>query len=269
MKKIISPVLFFIVVTLTNCGNPSAPVTENAQDKVILAIFAHPDDEATVSPVLAKYAALGSPVYVAVATDGRYGVTEHAGISAGDSLATARAAEMKCAAEKLGIREPILFGLHDQLRMQQGYVGVHGQLDTMRAQVKKLFEELKPDVVLTWNASGWTGHHDHRLVSAVVTEVFQSQKWSKPSQLYYAAIPAGNLPEGSPMALATVDLSYLTLQIPVSDADYAKAKESWLCHKSQYTPEMIDQMHQMTTGAMKGTAYFHPFIPEAPKTTLF
>jgi LmbE family N-acetylglucosaminyl deacetylase len=153
--------------------------------------------------------------------------------------------------------------------MQQGYVGIHGQLDTLRAQVKKLFKELKPDVVFTWNASGWTGHHDHRLVSTVVTEVFQSQKWNKPSQLYYAAIPTGNLPEGSPMSLATVDESYLTLQIPVSDEDYAKAKQSWLCHKSQYTPGMIDQMHQMTTSALKGKAYFHPFTPEAPKTTLF
>jgi LmbE family N-acetylglucosaminyl deacetylase len=254
---------------ITGCDKAAMEKPEDPQGKVILAVFAHPDDEATVSPVLAKYAALGANVYVAIATDGRYGVTEHARIPGGDSLATAREAEMKCAAEKLGIKEPILFGLHDQLRMQEGYRGVHGQLDTMRYQIKKLFEELKPDVVLTWNASGWTGHHDHRLVSAVVTEVFQSQKWTKPSQLYYAAIPTGNLPAGSPMSLATVDLSYLTLQISISDADYAKAKESWLCHKSQYTPKMIDQMHAMTTGALKGVAYFHPLLHEAPKKTLF
>ena len=262
--------LVCMTLGLLQCGKPTASNNaENPQGKVILAIFAHPDDEATISPVLAKYAGLGATVYVAVATDGRYGVTEHAKIPAGDSLAAVRAQEMKCAAEKLGIQEPIMFGLHDQLRMQEGYAGVHGQLDTMRTRVKKLFEDLKPDVVLTWNASGWTGHHDHRLGSAVVTEVFQSQKWAKPAQLYYAAIPTGNLPADSPMQLATVDLSYLTTQIPISEADYAKAKESWLCHKSQYTPEMIEAMHAMTVGASKGVTYFHSVIPETPKKTLF
>lgn len=271
MKKLCLKVLTLLsFLALIQCSSPSPTIqSEDPKGKVILAVFAHPDDEATISPVLAKYAGLGSDIYIAIATDGRYGVTEHAKIPSGDLLASARALEMKCAAEKLGIHEPILFGLHDQLRMQEGYIGLHGQLDTMRSQVKKLFEELKPDVVLTWNASGWTGHHDHRLVSAVVTEVFQSQRWAKPSQLYYAAIPTGNLPAGTSMALATVDLSYLTLQIPVSDSDYAKAKESWLCHRSQYTPEMVEQMHALTTGALKGIAYFHPLIPESPKSILF
>jgi LmbE family N-acetylglucosaminyl deacetylase len=269
MKKHLN-ILFLagLCVFFIACNNPKT-VTENPAEKVILAIFAHPDDEATVSPVLAKYAALGSKVYVAIASDGRYGVTEHAKIPGGDSLASVRTLEMKCAAEKLGIQEPILFGLHDQLKMQQGYAGVHGQLDTLRTRVQNLFEELKPDVVLTWNASGWTGHHDHRLVSAVVTEVFQSKLWAKPSQLMYAAIPTGNLPAESPMQLATVDKSYLTVQISISDADYAKAKESWLCHKSQYTPEMVEQMHALTTSASKGIIYFHPLIPQQPKTTIF
>jgi LmbE family N-acetylglucosaminyl deacetylase len=254
---------------LFQCASPNQTPSENAKGKVILAVFAHPDDEATVSPVLAKYAALGADVYVAVATDGRYGVTQHAGIPAGDSLAAVRYTEMVCAAEKLGIKPPILFGLHDQLKMQQGYEGIHGQLDTLRMHVRQLFVDLKPDVVLTWNASGWTGHHDHRLVSAVVTEVFQHEVWTKPSQLYYAAIPTGNMPAESPMQLATVDLSYLTVKISVSDVDYAKAKESWLCHKSQYTPDIIEQLHALTTGASNGTVYFHALKAETSKTTLF
>jgi hypothetical protein len=53
--------------------------------KVILAIFAHPDDEEWVAPVLAKYAEEGVSVYLVVATDGRFGVTPHAKIPAGDS----------------------------------------------------------------------------------------------------------------------------------------------------------------------------------------
>ena len=84
---------------------------------MLLAIFAHPDDEATVSPVLAKYASEGVQVYLATATDGRLGVTAHAGIAAGDALVEARTKELQCAAEKLGIHPPIQFGLHDQMKM--------------------------------------------------------------------------------------------------------------------------------------------------------
>src|SRR3978361_1467508 len=85
------------------------------QGKVILAVFAHGDDEKVVAPVLAKYAAAGADVYIAVATDGRYGVVDHAHIPAGDSLAYVRAGEIKCAAEQLGIHPPIFMGFQDGL----------------------------------------------------------------------------------------------------------------------------------------------------------
>ena len=128
---------------------------------------------------------------------------------------------------------------------------------------------MHPDVVLTWGASGWTGHHDHRLVGSVVTEVFESQKWEKPSQLYYAAIPTGSLPSAG-IPLATVDLVYLNVRVSVSEDDYEKARTSWLCHKSQYTPETIEQMHRAIKGALKGRAYFQSLIPvEKEKNSLF
>lgn len=238
--------------------------------KTLLAIFSHPDDEATVSPVLAKYAAEGVTVYLAIATDGRYGVTDHAKIPAGDSLAMIRNEEAKCAAEKLGIQPPILFGLHDQLKMGEGMGPLNDQLNTMRSKIGELFTSLKPDVVVTWGASGWTGHHDHRLVSTVVTEVFQTQKWDKPVQLYYSAIPSGNIPPKSPMQLATVDSSFLSVKIAISEADYEKALASWHCHKSQYTPETIEGMHQLLKASLKGTAYFMPVaVSSVEKNSLF
>ena len=132
---------------------------------MLLAVFAHPDDESTVSAVLAKYAAAGVRVYLATATDGRLGVAAHAGTTAGDSLAATRAQELKCTTEKLGINPPIMFGLHDQLKMGEGLRPHMEQLAEMRDRVTKLFEELQPDAVITWGPSGWTGHPDHRLVS--------------------------------------------------------------------------------------------------------
>jgi LmbE family N-acetylglucosaminyl deacetylase len=115
-------------------------------------------------------------------------------------------------------------------------------------------------LLATWGASGWTGHHDHRLVNSVVTEVFQSQAWGKPTKLYYGAVPTGNLPANSPMKLATVDQNFLTVKISLSEADFEKSKSSWLCHKSQYTPETIEAMHQMIKASFKGVAYFQPMV---------
>lgn len=224
--------------------------------KVLMAIFAHPDDEGTVSPVLAKYAAEGVNVYLVVATDGRLG-TAVTKIPAGDSLAAARKLETICAAEKLGIKPPIMLGLHDQLKMTDGYDAFHAQMDTLRKQITRLFDQLKPDVVLTWNASGWTGHHDHRLVGAAVTEVYESKRWSKPTQLYYAAIPTQNVPSGA-AGFATVDKSFLTVTVTVSDADYAKAKAAGACHQSQFTPAMWDGMHGALRMAMQNTWHFRP-----------
>lgn len=257
-------ILLLVLGTMSfQCTKPE--VASTPSPRTLLAIFAHPDDEATVSPVLAKYAAEGVTVYLAIATDGRYGITDHAKIPAGDSLAVVRAEEAKCAAEKLGLQPPILFGLHDQLKMGEGFGPLHEQLNIMRDKVKELFTTLQPDVVITWDASGWTGHHDHRLVHAIVTDVFQSQPWKKPAQLYYSAIPAGNLPADSPMQLATTDSSYLPVRIAISDTDYEKARESWHCHQSQYTPETIEGMHQLIKGSLKGTAYFMPVVISSEK----
>jgi LmbE family N-acetylglucosaminyl deacetylase len=248
-------------VLLTSCSVAVRDQSSQRNEPVLLAVFAHPDDEASVSSVLAKYAAAGVRVYLATATDGRLGVNPHAGIPAGDSLAAVRARELQCASEKLGIEPPIAFGLEDQLRMGEGLPRHSEQLNELRERVKKLFAELQPDAVITWGPSGWTGHPDHRLVSAVVTEVFQSRQWGRPAQLYYPAMPTGSVPAANPFPLATVDPQFLPVKIAVSRHDYDKAKQSWLCHRSQYTPEQIEQLHQLRMQAQAGKVQFQPLLP--------
>jgi LmbE family N-acetylglucosaminyl deacetylase len=252
-------VAFFCVALLIPCTSPAAK--QDARAPVLLAVFAHPDDESTVSAVLAKYAAAGVRVYLATATDGRLGVAAHAGTTAGDSLAATRAEELKCTTEKLGINPPIMFGLYDQLKMGEGLQPHMAQLAEMRDRVTKLFEELQPDAVITWGPSGWTGHPDHRLVSDIVTEVFQSRTWSKPAQLYYPAIPTGKVPANNPIPLATVDERFLTVKVKVTPADYEKSKAGWLCHRTQYTPEQIEQLYQSLVAAQGGVAHFQPQLP--------
>jgi LmbE family N-acetylglucosaminyl deacetylase len=262
----ISILLLFSGLVFTSCSEKTPETT--ATKKVILAVFAHPDDETTVTPVLAKYAEEGHDVYLAIATDGRYGVTVHAGIPAGDSLATARAEELKCATAALGIKEPIMFGLHDQLKMQGGFGPLHDQLNELREQTKKLFEELKPDVVITWSASGWSGHHDHRLVGSVVTEVFESKKWDKPYQLYYPGIPTGILPEQGSM-FATMDSVYLNVKVESKPVHYESALKSLYCHRSQYTRQQMDEMRGLIGNALGNITWFRSHHEPAPKEGLF
>ena len=48
------------------------------QPGILLAVFAHPDDETFAGPVLARYAREGVKVYLAVATKGEKGADERA-----------------------------------------------------------------------------------------------------------------------------------------------------------------------------------------------
>jgi LmbE family N-acetylglucosaminyl deacetylase len=255
----------FALAFLTQCQSP-APRGASGRTPVLLAVFAHPDDEASVAPVLAKYANEGVRVHLAVATDGRLGVSPHAGIAAGDELAAARTQEMQCAAAKLGLQAPILFGLHDQLRMGEGLPAHGEQLTALRSRVEQLFVELKPDAVITWPASGWTGHPDHRLVNSIVTEVFTSRHWDRPAELYYAGVPAGRLPASHPTAAASIDPRFLTVEVPVTAQDYDKARQAWLCHQSQYTPEQIEQLHQSLVSGQQGFAHFMPLTAATGKS---
>ena len=269
MQRVSRLVLAALAVSLlTQCTGRTPAPPPSSRSPVLLAIFAHPDDEASVGPVLAKYAAAGVQVHLAVATDGRLGVTGHAQIAAGDNLAATRGSELQCAAEQLGLQPPVSFGLEDQLRMADGLAAHSGQINELRDQVRKLFAQLQPDAVITWPASGWTGHPDHRLVNSVVTEVFQSQRWERPARLYYPVVPVGRLPPEHPLAAAAMDSAFINAEIAVSPADYAKAKQAWLCHRSQYTPAMIEQLHQSMLGTQRGVAHFQALPPGTKASSL-
>ena len=83
--------------------------------KKILAVFAHPDDEQSIAPLLVKSVEEGIEVTLVIATDGRLGVNEYTDYEAGDGLAAIRKEEMLCAAQKLGVKL-IHLNYHDQLK---------------------------------------------------------------------------------------------------------------------------------------------------------
>lgn len=252
-----------LAAALGFAGGP-APAAEKT--RTLLAVFAHPDDEQVVSPLLARYAREGVEVHLAIATDGRKGVREHAGIPAGDALASARAGEARCACEKLRIRPPVLMGLED------GALHAEPNKAAVLERLARLLAELKPGAVVTWGPDGVTGHTDHRMVSALVTEVIQRGGADVPRRLYYAGLSSERLPAlralgpqgggGVPQTFATVDPRYLPVRVSYREEDARAAADALACHKSQYTPEEMLTMGRMTRLLEDGAVRLRPFFPE-------
>src|SRR5688572_22628011 len=89
-------VFALLMMLLITC---SKPVT---MQKKILIVYAHPDDETAIGPVVAKLAKQHKIILVTL-TNGGMGYREHAGIPKGDSLAAIRKKELECSCQKLGI----------------------------------------------------------------------------------------------------------------------------------------------------------------------
>jgi LmbE family N-acetylglucosaminyl deacetylase len=235
----------------------SSGFKQSQSSKVLLAVFAHPDDELLAGATLAHYAQKGVKVYIAIATDGALGTTDFSNIPAGKKLAAARQQEMLCSAKALGTEAPIFLALPDQLGAETGEV--QKQLGLLRFKVDSLFKLLKPDVVITFGAEGWTGHPDHRLVGDIVTEVFASRSWPGKPAMYYPALPAGVINKKSWAFYLTVDSAYLTVRVKLDSSDYTRLRTAYQSHQSQYRESVRRKLPLFIESIQKGEAMFRPF----------
>ncbi len=168
----------------------------------LMAVLAHPDDESLgFGGTLARYAADGVDVFVLTATRGERGGYQghwrddprHPGPSA---LASIREAELRAAADALGVREVSILDYGD------------GQLDSADAQqaiaeIAGHLRRIRPDVVITFGPDGAYGHPDHIAISQFTTAAIVAAAESsiededemrvvaahRVSKLYYLAWP--------------------------------------------------------------------------------
>ncbi|MFQ3340389.1 MAG: LmbE family N-acetylglucosaminyl deacetylase [Flavobacteriaceae bacterium] len=236
--------------------------------KKLLAIFAHPDDEQSIGPLLVKYAEEGTEVTLVIATDGRLGVNEYTDYKAGDALAAIRRKEMLCAAEVLGVTLKHLT-YHDQLKAAEGFDGHIPHVQQLILDIKDIVTEIQPDAIITWGPDGVTTHMDHRLVGASVTQVFVSQTWESPMDLYYFGVPSDFIPSAKQKTIRGQDRNYLTAHIPFTQAHFDTAYQALLCHKSQY-PEAIIAKIKEERSQMGKTIFLRQFqVPNNIRNTLF
>lgn len=236
----------------------------------LVSIWAHPDDESSAAPVLARYAREGVQVYIITATDGSQGAA-NTSVPRGPGIAKLREEEARCSAAALGARPPILLGLPD------------GELGDYRANPKVLFQlterlqqeiaRLRPDVVVTWGPDGGSGHPDHRLVSAVVTQLARAGAPGMPARVFYASIPAEAMramdPEREPPPFLAPQGSVATVRVPVTEADLDAAHRSMACHKTQFPDALLERMAGGLRAIAKGGWPLSPIVPGPPAGGLF
>jgi len=263
-----NPILFFLLPFLWLACQP---IKEEKQrdPETILAIFAHPDDETTVGPVLAKYAEQGKKVYLAFTTDGRHGITDHAGIPAGDTLIQIREKEAACACEKLGIQAPIFMGCHDGLRGIEGMSGIFSELEDMEERVAAIIKKIQPDVVVTFGPDGDSGHPDHRLTGAVTTQVLLNNPWPKDFSLYYFSWLKKQAELYGDWNLNSIHEENTNTVITFDESQEEKHFKAIQCYPSQYTQEEMDHWIKVEKEDQLNRLYFRRYRPDRVKRDRF
>lgn len=125
----------------------------------IVGIWAHPDDEVYLSGgLMAAARDAGRRVVCVTATRGEHGTADPRRWPP-HRLAAVRDAELRASLAALGVTE------HHQLGLPDG--GCPDQpFDTVVARIAAILDDVAPEVVLTFGPDGFTGHPDHRVVSA-------------------------------------------------------------------------------------------------------
>ena len=145
----------------------------------LLALFAHPDDEAfPVGGAIAMHTARGVTARLVTATSGELGEIRQPGSATRETIGEVRRAELARAVAELGIashevlsyRDSGMAGWDDN-HHPQAFV----QADEHEVVARQVFEirRFRPQVILTFGMDGLYGHPDHIAICRHATRAFQ------------------------------------------------------------------------------------------------
>jgi LmbE family N-acetylglucosaminyl deacetylase len=190
--------------------------------KKIVAVFAHPDDETLqIGGILSLASQQGISTHALCLTKGEAGV----GHPDYDQtlLAEVRAKELAGALKILGVKNYDLADFPDGHLRQQ----------TIYPYLEHLLQRLEPDVIITHDPSGMSGHPDHQIVSQTVTKI--ARRLTFQPSLYYSVCGAverklTKIIAGKQAILKQMPLP--THEVSIKSALTQKVK-ACLAHKSQ------------------------------------
>jgi N-acetyl-1-D-myo-inositol-2-amino-2-deoxy-alpha-D-glucopyranoside deacetylase len=182
----------------------------------LLLVHAHPDDESIgTGATMARYAAEGARVTLVTCTLGELGEIippSLAHLAEGDQgggarLGEYRIGELAAACAELGVTDHRFLGGPGRWR-DSGMMGTAGNDDPRcfwRADVDQaaqalldVIREVRPRVLVTYDANGFYGHPDHIQAHRVAWRAFQQAGPSGPAKFYATAAPPGGLGGSSP-----------------------------------------------------------------------
>jgi LmbE family N-acetylglucosaminyl deacetylase len=175
--------------------------------RTLMAIHAHPDDEASsTGGVLARYAAEGIRTVLVTCTDGRCG-DGPGGVKPGErghdpaQVATMRRAELAASAAILGISDIEHLGYADSGMMgwpSNNAPGAFWMTPVREAadRLAGLFRRYHPDVVVTYDENGFYGHPDHiqaNRITMAALDLLEPREF--PAKTYWTTIPRTTMTE--------------------------------------------------------------------------
>ncbi len=168
-----------------------------AETLTMMAVHAHPDDEASsTGGVLATYAAQGVRTVVVTCTNGEFGDAP-GGVKPGQdghdeqAVAQQRLAELRKSCEILGVTDLELLGYHDSGMPEWDYKDRPDAFCNIpqakvAARITGLIERYRPQVLISYDDQGPYQHPDHLHASLCAQAAFADS--GIPAKLYLSAI---------------------------------------------------------------------------------
>lgn len=200
----------------------------SAQSPVLLAVFAHPDDESyRCGGTLALLAQRGIQVQIISATRGDAGSCGEPPLCRAEELGELREQELRCACATLGIAQPIILGYSD------GKLAEANEKEAV-TRIYRVIRNLSPKVILTWPPDGLSGHPDHATVSYWTKLAFQNASSDKKTQIaiYHLAIPHSAAKKLNLTQLYSIPDKDISLVVDVAEV-WKQKMAAIHCHRTQ------------------------------------
>ena len=190
----------------------------------LLAIFAHPDDESYgPAGTLAWATRNGHEVSLLTLTHGESGSLGISKFLSANELAKHREQELRCAANKLGIRKVMIQNLPDKhLKDLEEQIGIN----IITREIKKF----QPDILVTFHENGISGHPDHQTVAQWTLKTIKS--FQNSPRLFYFGISPQQAVMVTFRKLFPIEDKEITHSINVEDFISDKI-EAIRCHRTQ------------------------------------
>jgi len=223
-------------------------------ERIMLVVVAHPDDESIIGGTLALYADAGARIELITATRGEAGTIFDPSVATPENIAQVREEELRCACEVLGIQPARILDCGDG--------AVLDCTDSALEPVVRTIREARPQVMVTFGPDGMYGHPDHIASHRLATTAWEiagdpevcpehideGLEPYQPARLFYFGLKQSLVERWRQHADLNVNLNGESLQITgVPDDEitvtfdvsaFAERKAAaWACHRSQRNPD--------------------------------